>query len=657
MKSAQDRWSRVYIVSVEPCVHNGDWPIRRAAGQSINVKAGIIIDGHDRLRAQLLVTRIGGITEDAELSPKGNDEYTAAFTPEAAGRYSFQVRAWVDRFGSWQHQFKRRKDGGTSEKELKIELLDGAALLETYAINAPLAEQTQLMAFVGAFQAGNIDAAFNQKVLQLVHQHDPQIGAVESESVSVEVDHPLAAFAAWYEFFPRSAADEPNQHGTLDDAARRLEGIKDMGFDVVYLPPIHPIGYQFRKGKDNSPTAQPGEPGSPWAIGADGGGHTSVHAALGGMAALDRFVAKSNELGLSVALDIAFQCSPDHPWVESHPQWFKKKADGSIRYAENPPKKYQDVYPFDFECKDWRALWEALKNIFEFWMSRGINIFRVDNPHTKPLAFWEWCLGRLKALDPNAIFLAEAFTRPKTMYTLAKLGFNNSYTYFTWRNTKDEISTYMEQLTQTNVVEYFRPSFWPNTPDILHEYLVTGGRPAHIIRYALAATLSPVYGIYGPPFEHVVCEQHPDREEYSNNEKYEIQTWNWNDPASLQPIFKRVNRIRRENPALQQLRAIQFLDIDNPHLIAYCKIADANIVICIITLDPYQVQEGMLTLPLEALELAESAPFQMDDLLGGNRYIWQGRSHAVRLDPNVMPAHLYRLRKRMRTEADFDYFN
>ena len=657
MKSAQDRWSRVYIVSVEPRVHSGNWPIRRAVGQPVDVVAGAIVDGHDLMCAQLRVTKIGGATEEIALMPAGNDDYKATFVPDSPGRYTFKVRAWVDRFGSWHHQFNRRKEGGAPDKELKVELLEGAAILESYATNAPIAEQTQIMAFAGAFQSGNLEAASDPKVLELAQSHDPQLGAVDSESVALEADDPLASFAAWYEFFPRSAADKPKQHGTLDDAARRLPGIKEMGFDVVYLPPIHPIGYQFRKGKDNSPKAKKGEPGSPWAIGADGGGHTSVHKELGGLRAFDRFVAKANKLGLQVALDVAFQCSPDHPWVKSNPQWFKKKADGTIRYAENPPKKYQDVYPFDFECEDWRALWEALKNIFEFWMDRGIHIFRVDNPHTKPLAFWEWCLGSLKAKNQNTIFLAEAFTRPKTMYALAKLGFNNSYTYFTWRNTKEEITRYMKQLTRTNVVEYFRPSFWPNTPDILHEYLATGGRPAHVIRYVLAATLSPVYGVYGPPFEHIDCEQHPDREEYADNEKYEVRTWNWDDPNSLQPIFKRVNRIRRQNPALQQLRDLHFLDIDNPHLLAYYKVADTNLVICVVTLDPYQAQEGTLKLPLETMGLADRAPFQVDDLLGGSRYIWQGKKHAVRLDPNVMPARLYRVRRRMRTEADFDYYS
>lgn len=657
MKSAQDRWSRIYITSVEPRVHNGSWPIKRAIGQPVHVRAGAIVDGHDRMCAQLRITQIGGATEELMLTPSGNDEYTATFVPDSPGRYAYQVRAWVDRYGSWQHQFNRRREGGAPEEELQVELLDGAAILESYAANAPLAELTQIMAFVEAYRSGNVEAALDPKTMALVRRHDPQLGAVESEAIAVEVDHPLAACAAWYEFFPRSAADKDGQHATLDDAARRLPGIRDMGFDIVYLPPIHPIGYQFRKGKDNHPTARPDEPGSPWAIGTEGGGHTSVHEDLGGMEALDRFVATADKLGLRVALDIALQCSPDHPWVTSNPQWFRKRADGTIRYAENPPKKYQDVYPFDFECKDWRALWEALKNVFEFWMGRGINIFRVDNPHTKPLAFWEWCLARLKALDPNAIFLAEAFTRPKTMYTLAKLGFNNSYTYFTWRNTKDEIVNYVRELTRTNVVEYFRPNFWPNTPDILHEYLATGGRPAHISRFVLAATLSPVYGVYGPPYEHIVCVQHPDREEYADNEKYEIRNWNWNDPHSLQPLFARVNRIRRENPALQQLREIHFLNTRNPNLIAYYKVADANLVLCVVTLDPYQEQKGTLTLPLEAMGLADHTPFQLDDLLGGNNYIWQGRKHTIRLDPKVMPAQLYRVRKRMRTEADFDYYN
>ncbi len=656
MKSASDRWSRVFITSVSPRAHNGDWPIKRTVGEPINVTAGIIVDGHDLLCAGLNVTRLGGATEEIPMEPTYNDEFIAEFVADTPGLYTYYIRAWINRYGSWQEQYVRRFEADMSESELKVELLDGAALLKEYAVNAPLDAREKLLSFAKRYTEGDVKAPLENESMKLALENEPQKGAVESNSFTVEVDRKLATFAAWYEFFPRSSATAPGIHGTLDDATSRLERIRDLGFDIVYLPPIHPIGTTFRKGKDNHPKARPGEPGSPWAIGDADGGHTSVHKELGGLPAFDRFVAKAKSLGLEVALDIAFQCSPDHPWVKEHPEWFKMRSDGSIRYAENLPKKYQDVYPLNFECKDWRALWESLKNVFEFWIERGIYVFRVDNPHTKPLTFWTWCLSRLRAKHPDLIFLAEAFTRPKSMYTLAKIGFNNSYTYFTWRNTKEELTNYLHELTATNVAEYFRPSFWPNTPDILHEFLTSGGRPAHIIRYVLAATLSPVYGVYGPPYEHIVANQHPDREEYADNEKYEIQNWNWNDPSSLQSLFQSINQIRKNNIALHQLRNLRFLDIQNPLMLAYWKKSGENSIVCIVSLDPFQVQEGELHLPLEDLVLPKAAPFQMLDLLGGERYIWQGSRHSIRVDPHVMPARIFQVLRRVRTEADFDYF-
>src|SRR5690606_3744507 len=386
---------------------------------------------------------------------------------------------------------------------------------------------------------------------------------------------------------------------------------------IVYLPPIHPIGRTHRKGKDNATMAEPDDPGSPWAIGAKEGGHKSVHPDLGGIKAFDRVVARVDKLGLKVALDIAFQTSPDHPYVKQHPEWFKQRPDGSIRYAENPPKKYQDVYPFNFESPDWKNLWRELKSIFEFWIDHGVRIFRVDNPHTKPFAFWEWCLGELRREYPDTIFLAEAFSRPKIMYHLAKLGFNNSYTYFTWRNTKDELIEYCRELYETDVADFFRPNFWPNTPDILHDYLVHGGRPAHVIRLVLAATLSSAYGIYGPPYEHVDNRQHPEREEYASNEKYEVRAWRWNDPNSLQPLIKRVNRIRRENPALQYMRNIRFHQTDSPHLLAYSKQKDDNLILVVANLDPYHEQQGWVHLELDELGIPADRPFEVHDLLGG----------------------------------------
>jgi len=656
MKSASERWSRVVITSVSPRVHDGDWPIKRTIGEPVNVTAGIIVDGHDLLSAGLYVTHLGGATEEIKMTPTHNDEYTATFVGDTLGVYTYHVRAWINRYGSWHQQYKRRFEAKMPASELKIELLDGAALLKEYAVNAPQEQRKNLLSFAERYTNGDIEAPLQEEPLHLALANDPQKGAVQSDPLTVEVDRNLAAFAAWYEFFPRSSSHVPGIHGTLDDAALRLKRIRDLGFDIVYLPPIHPIGSTFRKGKDNHPDAKPSEPGSPWAIGSSDGGHTSVHKDLGGLPAFDRFLETAHKLGLEVALDIAFQCSPDHPWVNQHPEWFKKRPDGSIRYAENPPKKYQDVYPLDFECSDWRALWEALKNIFEFWIQRGVLIFRVDNPHTKPLAFWTWCLSRLRAKHPEVVFLAEAFTRPKSMYSLAKLGFNNSYTYFTWRNTKEEITEYLVELSATNTAEYFRPSFWPSTPDILHEYLSSGGRAAHIIRYILAATLSPVYGVYGPPYEHVIADPHPDREEYADNEKYEIRSWNWNDPNSLQSLFQSVNRIRNENQAFHQLRNLKFLDIKNPLMLAYWKYSGDSSIICIVSLDPFHEQKGELELPLDVLHLPRDAPFQMLDLLRGERYIWQGCDHTIRVDPHTMPARIFQVLRRVRTEADFDYF-
>jgi starch synthase (maltosyl-transferring) len=374
------------------------------------------------------------------------------------------------------------------------------------------------------------------------------------------------------------------------------------------------------------------------------------------MEAFDRYVERAGSLGLKVALDIAFQTSPDHPYPKDHPSWFRRRPDGSIRYAENPPKKYQDVYPLNFESEDWRELWIELKSVFEHWIEHGVRIFRVDNPHTKPFAFWEWCLGELRKEHPDTIFLAEAFARPKIMYHLARLGFNNSYTYFTWRNTKEELIDYGRELYQTEIAEFFRPNFWPNTPDILHEYLVHGGRPAHIVRFILAATLSSAYGVYGPPYEHVDNRQHPDREEYEHNEKYEVRSWNWNDPYSLQPLIKRMNLIRRENPALHFMRNIRFHETDSPHLLAYSKKHGDNLILVVANLDPYHEQQGWIHLPLAELEVPQDRPFEVHDLIGGERYYWSGHDNYVKLNPHVTPAHLFRVHHRVRTEQDFDYF-
>ncbi len=654
--SLPSAWSRVKLVSVSPRVASGTWPVRRSVGETVDVVAGLIIDGHDRIAAEVLTWRDGTEPESIQMQAGHNDEYHATFSVQELGRHWFQVRAWVDVFGTWFEQFGRRVAGGESQRELRSELMEGAQLLRRALENASGPDADALERFASRFELGHIDSALDPTVLELGQVYLPRHGQIHSEAVEVIVDPSRARFAAWYELFPRSTSAKPGTHGTLDDASRLLPRIKEMGFDVVYLPPVHPIGTTFRKGKDNAPTAQKGEPGSPWAIGSEDGGHKAVHPELGGLEAFDRFVEQAQSLDISVAIDVAFQTSPDHPYVKEHPEWFRHRPDGSIRYAENPPKKYQDVYPFDFENEHWRELWLELRSVFEFWIERGVKVFRVDNPHTKPLPFWEWCIRTLRDRHPELIFLSEAFSRPKMMYTLAALGFNNSYTYFTWRNTKRELTSYANEVFRTDVADYFRPNFWPNTPDILHDYLVYGGRPAHIIRLVLAATMSPVYGIYGPPYEHVDNEQHPEREEYANNEKYEIRSWNWNDPNSLQPLMKRINRIRREHPALQHLRNISFHHIDNDELIAYSKTYGDDRVLVVANLDPHHEQTGWLRVSPSDLGLMGDRSFQVHDLLGGERYLWHGESHFIRLNPHIMPAHIFHVRSEVSSERDFPYY-
>ena len=432
-----------------------------------------------------------------------------------------------------------------------------------------------------------------------------------------------------------------------------------MGFDVLYLPPIHPIGKSFRKGKNNNVVCEPGEPGSPWAIGSSEGGHKSIHPELGTLDDFKNLIARARDLKIEIALDIAFQCSPDHPYIREHPEWFRHRPDGSIQYAENPPKKYQDIVPFDFECEDWKNLWQELKSIFTFWIEQGVKIFRVDNPHTKPFAFLEWCIGELKAGNHELIFLSEAFTRPKPMYRLAELGFTQSYNYFPWRNSKDELENYFTELTQPPVAEFFHPNLWPNTPDILTQFLQTDGRAAFAIRLILAATLGASYGIYGPAFE--LCEntpREPGSEEYLNSEKYEIKRWDLSAPQSLENLIARVNQIRRENPALQSNRNLKFHRTDNRELIAYTKSTDdgGNTILTVVNLSPHYKHSGWLELPLKDFGLDAEKPFQMHDLLTDARYFWKGEKNYVELNPEKSPAHIFRLRRHVRTEHDFDYF-
>jgi len=502
--------------------------------------------------------------------------------------------------------------------------------------------------------------ALGDELLELVQRY-PERGAETryDKELSVIVDREKAHFSAWYEMFPRSSAAKPGVHGSFKDCERLLPYVASMGFDTLYLPPIHSIGYTHRKGKNNSITVSAGDPGSPWAIGSAEGGHKSIHPQLGTLKDFRSFVAKAESLGLEVALDLAYQCSPDHPYVREHPKWFRWRPDGTVQFAENPPKKYQDIYPLDFATEEWRALWEELKSIVDFWREQGIRIFRVDNPHTKPLPFWQWLIETVKQDDPEIIFLAEAFTRPKVMYRLGKLGFTQSYSYFTWRNTKAEITEYFQELVQTEVCEYYRPNLWPNTPDILQEYLQFGGRAAFMIRLVLAATLSGNYGIYGPAFE--LLENRPREagsEEYLDSEKYEIKHWNRESADSLKDFITRINQIRKDNAALKCDWSLRFREIDNEQMICYTKHTDdlGNIIVVVVNLDPHHVQSGWVKIPLEPLRLGAADSYQAHDLLTGARFLWQGATNYVQLDPKNGPAHILRLRRRLRREQDFDYF-
>jgi starch synthase (maltosyl-transferring) len=656
---------RAVIDAVLPSVDGGRFPIKRIAGESVAIEAHCFADGHDKLRVVLRWSDAGASDEyEVEMKPQPNDVWQAEFTPPRAGRYRYTVWAWVDPFESWRHELERRDDRADIRAALQV----GAALIDEAAARASggdaaiLAEWSAQMRALGA-DAGAEPSA--QKALALDAARAAIVARYADRSRAVTAAYELVAdrkragFSSWYEMFPRSAGTEPGHHGTFRDVEARLPYLADMGFDVLYFPPIHPIGRINRKGTNNALTAGPEDVGSPWAIGAAEGGHKDILPQLGTLDDFRRLLAAARELGIEIALDVAFQCAPDHPYVKAHPQWFKHRPDGSVQYAENPPKKYQDIYPFDFETEDWRALWDELKSIVDFWIAQGVKIFRVDNPHTKAFGFWEWVIGAIKRDHPDAIFLAEAFTRPKLMHRLAKLGFSQSYTYFTWRNTKQELTEYFTDLARGPGRQYYRPNVWPNTPDILHETLQSGLRPVFAARLVLAATLSANYGIYGPTYE--LLESAPREsgsEEYRDSEKYQLRHWSVESSESLWSLIARMNRIRRENAALQSDSSLQFCPTDNDQLIAYLKMdsKSGNVVLTVVNLDPHQTQSGWLDLDVGALKLDAEQPYQVHDLLSDQRYNWRGRRNYVMLDPRRVPAHVFRLRRRVRSEQDFDYY-
>jgi len=653
---------RAVIEAVAPAVDGGRFPIKRVLGEEVVVEADCFADGHDELACLVLYRHESdAVWRSVPMVALGNDRWRAAFTVDRMGAYRYTVTAWVDAFLSWRHDFARRVDA----EDLLIAAQVGAALIDGAASRSGAAAKRRLAAWAKRLRGEQDPAvltalALDDALALLAEEYpDRAFAATHPVELSVHVDRDRARYSTWYELFPRSLGPKVGAHGTFKDCEAVLPYVAAMGFDVLYFPPIHPIGRERRKGPNNSLIKSPSDVGSPWAIGAVEGGHTAVHPELGTLADFRKLIARAGEHGLEVALDIAFQCAPDHPWVKEHPEWFRWRPDGTVQYAENPPKKYQDIYPFNFESEHWQDLWNALADVFSFWIGEGVRIFRVDNPHTKPFAFWEWLIARVRKDHPDVIFLAEAFTRPKIMHRLAKLGFTQSYTYFTWRNTKQELTEYFTELSADPSREYFRPNCWPNTPDILNEYLQVGGRPAFMARVVLAATLSANYGIYGPAFElmeHIPRE--PGSEEYRDSEKYQLRQWDLSRADSLAEFIGRINRARRDNTALQQDWSLRFFAVDNEQLICYAKTsADLdNIVVVVVNLDPAHTQSGWVDVDLTALGMEDDSTYQMHDLLTDARYLWHGRRNFVQLDPARSPAHVLRLRRRVKSEQAFDYF-
>jgi starch synthase (maltosyl-transferring) len=642
---------RLLIERVTPELDGGRYPVKRVVGDRVDVEADVIKDGHDLFGARICYRgpNDSGWRYAALRYEFGADRWYGSFVVDAVGRWTFSVEAWEDPFATWRDELRKKFDAA---QVVELELAEGALLLEAAARRARDDARARLQEAAGFLR--NNEALTNERVRRgtdvdlaelmaghVDHAHDTRY----PRDLELVVDRREAQFASWYELFPRSQSPAPGVHATFADATRRLPRLAELGFDVVYLPPIHPIGHTFRKGPNNSLQCGPDDPGSPWAIGNEDGGHTAIEPKLGTLADFEHFVRAAREHRIEIALDFALQCSPDHPWVKEHPDWFHVRPDGSIRHAENPPKKYQDIVPIHFWCADRENLWNACRDAMLFWVERGVRIFRVDNPHTKPLAFWQWAIREIQDRHPDVIFLAEAFTRPKRLAALAKLGFTQSYGYFTWRTSAADLRSFVEELAHGELAEFHRPNFFANTPDILHEYLQTGGRPAFRVRLVLAATLSPTWGIYSG---YELCENVPVRpgsEEYLDSEKYQLRFRDWEAPGNLNADIATINRIRRENPALQQLRNIAFHSSENDAVLFFHKWADggANDILVAVNLDPFHAQETMLHVPVGALGFGSDSEYQVEDLLTGARYTWRGARNYVRLDPGEQVAHVMRV--------------
>jgi starch synthase (maltosyl-transferring) len=645
------------IENLQPLVDGGRYPVKRVVGEDLVVEADIFKDGHDVVAAVLKWRTVGeSHWHETPMTHVANDRWRGVCSFYENTTYEYTVEAWADTFAGWQHEFGAKFKAGIVN--LTSETLEGAALIEEAAWRAGnsvdgrrLNELSEIIRTSDAAQINDIAHSGELEILMSTYP-DRSAATQYAPAPHVVVDRVKARTAAWYEFFPRSAEGRGDKGSTFRDCLPRVDDAKAMGFDVIYFPPIHPIGFANRKGRNNSVTSQPGEPGVPYAIGnrhigaPNGGGHKDVEPALGTLEDFDWLQQEIRARGMEVALDFAINCSPDHPYVAEHPDWFYKRPDGTIKYAENPPKKYEDIYPLNFRCPNWQELWDEMTSIILFWAARGVRIIRVDNPHTKPVPFWEYLISRVRAQFPDQVFLSEAFTKPKMMKALAKAGFTQSYTYFTWRETKPDFEEYFTELTQTEMRYYFRGNLWPNTPDILPVHLQTGGRPAFMARAVLAATLSSVYGIYSG-FE--LCENAPlpGREEYLDSEKYQWKERDWDAPGNIKEWITRINRIRQQNRALHLYDNLRFYEADNENILFYCKMTPAkdNIILVVVNLDAHRTHHSYIHVPIAEFGAIEGDEYQVHDLLTDARYTWRGSRNYVELDPLTQPAHIFRVRR------------
>jgi starch synthase (maltosyl-transferring) len=651
---------RIVIEAVAPQVDGGRFPAKTVVGDPVTVEANVFADGHDvvhsMLRYRFASTR--GWAE-APMEFLGNDRWRASFTPDELGLWQFEIAGWVDHFETWLAGIDKKAEAGV---DIAVDLETGSALFAAAAERAKGSDAAALSALAEALAdptmglEERLSIGTSEEAIALARAY-PDRSRETRSSVRwpLVADREKATFSTWYELFPRSWSKKEGEHGAFSDVESRLDYVAEMGFDVLYLPPIHPIGTTHRKGANNTLQPEEDDPGVPWAIGSVEGGHTEIHPKLGTIEDFRSLRDAADARGIELALDVAFQCSPDHPWVKTHPEWFRQRPDGTIRYAENPPKKYEDIFPLDFETKDPEGLWAALKGVFDHWIDEDVRIFRVDNPHTKSFPFWDWVISEIRTEHPDVVFLAEAFTRPAVMHRLAKAGFNQSYTYFAWRSTKWELTQYMSDLAE--VATFFRPTFWPNTPDILTEELQVGGRAAFISRYVLAATLSPACGIYGPAYELMEHRQlREGSEEYLDSEKYQIRHWDLEREDSLAPVITQVNRARRAHRALQRSRGLVFHPVDNDMIISYSKRAGEDVVLVVVSLDPHHIQSGWVSLDLSALGVDPEQRFAVRDLLTDRHYQWDGAHNFLQLDPDGIPAHVFTIRGKARSEEGFDYF-